>query len=376
MAKIDHTSHAHETLAALIPIIDSSAHRARILRTHFDSKIRSSLKKLINECSKRLNASSHQISHLTNPPPRLTPSIHYFHHKLQSAMRAQCAQTARQTLTQMIDEFAARQEASHFIAVASLGATEWERFAQSEGRRLSNIEQRQDDMPSSIPAKHVAVSVNHVYEALKILRITDEELYKEMVEHVDEIKLFNSAVTQGFSDIRTMGAIFIRPPRLGCDASLYYYEQLIHETSHLQLHCINSIDPLIAENKDQLTPSPLRSDLRPATGVLHATYVSCKLAYAFFTLYNQSKDEIVRCHLAQIMNELIVGIDVLGELRLTRSGSALIDSMSQLAYRIAHDRAWSTFDFATPIAHRRTNKLVRNNQFNQFRLATKRAPTV
>ena len=366
MIEIDNTP-STDALVALIPCIAPSAARSRILRAHYDNCIKASLRSLIHECSKIFSTLCPEQATLQSQWSRLTPRMHYLHHKLQSAMRAQCLTNVQHTLSQIGEEFAVCKCVPDFAPVASLGTADWERFVQLEGTRLSSTEQGRNDTPCPIAAHDLAACERHIYETLKTLRIVDGELHAEMREHVDEIKLFNSAVTQGFSDTRTMGAIFIRPPCVGSNVPLYFYEQLIHEMSHLQLHCLFSIDPLIDGDRYRLMASPIRSDPRPLFGVLHATYVSAKLANAFFSLYQRSKDETTLHYLDQIMDELAIGISSLRESSLTSSGRALVNSMTNLALRIAQDGAWSSFDLFTPTLHRRTRTWVTPDRFNRLR---------
>jgi HEXXH motif-containing protein len=293
--------------------------------------------------------------------------MHYLHHTLQSAMRARCIETVKYTLSQILEESAVHEHASDVVTVTSLGTADWERFAQVEGTKLSSLEQKQNDTPCPVSAQDLARCERHIFEVLEVVAIVDGEIYAEILEHVDEIKLFNSTVTQGFSDTRTMGAVFIRPPHPSSNTLLYFYEQLIHEMSHLQLHCVLSVDPLISGDRYRLATSPIRSDPRPLFGVLHATYVSAKLANAFFGLYQHNNDQATLGYLAQILDELVAGIDSLKESLLTPSGQALVDSMTHLGLRIARDQAWSSFDLCKPRLHRRTRKWVTHGGLSRLR---------
>ncbi|MGN6319188.1 aKG-HExxH-type peptide beta-hydroxylase [Trinickia sp.] len=293
--------------------------------------------------------------------------MHYLHHILQSAMRRQCVATVEHTLSQIITEATVSKHVHDAASVTSLGTGDWERFAQFEGTKLSDLEQGRNDTPCPVTADDLVKCKRHIFQALETVATVDREMYGEIIEHVNEIKLFNSGVTQGFSDKRTMGAIFIRPPHPSSDALHYFYEQLIHEMSHLQLHCMLSIDPLISGDRYRLVTSPLRSDPRPLFGVLHATYVSAKLANAFFGLYQHNMDQSTLCYLAQILDELAAGIDRLKESSLTSSGQTLVDSMAHLGLRIALDQAWSSFDLHAPRLHRRTRKWVTHGRLSRLR---------
>jgi HEXXH motif-containing protein len=309
------------------------------------------------------------LAALINCKTRFTPQLHFLHHKLQSAMRAQSPLRTRETVGQIVDELNELEKERQLITVTSLGSTEWESFARLEGARLSSLEQRESDTPTSIPEQDVEIGKTHISDALTVVRNVDKELYGEFLEHVSEIKLFGSAVTQSFSDIRTMGAVFIRPPRKECTNLIYYYEQLIHEMSHLQLNCIFSRDRLILGDLAETAPSPLRTEPRPIFGVYHATYALAKLSHAFFRLYQHRKSDVVLQTLAQTTNELLFGIDVVKQFSLTTAGAALLKSMSDVALRVARDDIWSGFDFLAPMQHRSIDAMLIPEHFLKFRQA-------
>ena len=346
--------------------VESSVHKARFLTEHFDNRIKTSIFELMKECSKKIHTPSVSAKNIYQDA-RLSPKIHHLHHKLQSAMRAQSASSAREIIAKLINEFNKQRREHHFINVSSLGALEWEIFSQHESARLSDLEQSKIDTPTPISQSELKVGKNHIDDALSEVEIIDTELHSEILEHISEVKLFQSTITQSFSDVRTMGAIFIRPPITDSSARIYYFEQLIHEMSHLQLNCIFAIDRLIVGDLSRREPSPLRADRRPIFGVYHATYVSAKLCYAFFRLYRHSMSNAALHALVQSTDELLRGIDVLNRSSLTMAGTALMKSMVHTATQVAHDPIWDDFDFHAPMQHRFTNANFIPDRLMKFR---------
>lgn len=352
--------------------IRSSAKKARFLAQYFDNRIKASIGKLTEECSRKLKTPLPSATSLADPHSRLPPQLHYLHHKLQSVMRMQSRSEATLAAQQVIAELEMRESKRRLLSVSKLESSEWERFSRSEGAKLSALEQGTIDTPTSITEKDLERGRSHITEALATIKDIDAELHGEILEHIEDIKLFDSKITQGFSDIRTMGAIFIRPPRVVDNIPLYYFEQLIHETSHLQLHCIFSIDRLIEGDVTRKTISPVRADPRSIFGVYHATYVSAKVSYGLFRLYQRTADKTLLCWLAQTTNELLNGIDIVRRFALTPAGAMLIESMQSVAVHLAENSIWSDFDFAAPMQHRSKGTTVTVNRLQKFSKLPKR----
>ena len=359
------TKLSNDAMSQSILSVESSASKARFLSEHFDNRIKASLRGLTEECSRNIHIPSFCAEAIYHDE-RLSPEIHYLHHKLQSSMRAQSALSARQTIEKLMDKSNEERHEQHFINVSSIGTTEWEVFSKQESARLSMLEQSKIDTLTSISRSDLETGKIHIHKALSVIKLIDPELHYEILEHISEAKLFHSTITQSFSDVITMGAIFIRPPSIKSDKLIYYFEQLIHEMSHLQLNCIFAIDRLILGDLFRREPSPLRVDRRPIFGVYHATYVSAKLCSALFRLYKRFKNDATLNTLVQCMDELLRGIDVLNRSLLTVAGRTLLKSMMRAATRVANDPLWDGFDFHASMRHRSTNRNFIPNRLIKF----------
>ena len=86
----------------------------------------------------------------------------------------------------------------------------------------------------------------------------------------------------GASSFQIWGALFLKPYPHGNRAAIV--EQLAHETSHALLFGLSKGKPLVRNEPDEVYPSPIRQDLRPMDGVVHATYVIARMHYAMSQL--------------------------------------------------------------------------------------------
>ena len=85
-------------------------------------------------------------------------------------------------------------------------------------------------------------------------------------------------------------SVFVSIPEMGeRDASLRVAESLIHESMHLQLTLLDSIEPLVVD--DHIAGySPWKNELRPLTGLLHGLYVFAVIHQALGVLMGVNYD--------------------------------------------------------------------------------------
>ncbi len=58
---------------------------------------------------------------------------------------------------------------------------------------------------------------------------------------------------------------------------MYFLDHITHETSHLVLHTLMNVDPLITNGHAQRFDAPIRPDPRPLYGIYHATFVLSRI---------------------------------------------------------------------------------------------------
>jgi len=85
-------------------------------------------------------------------------------------------------------------------------------------------------------------------------------------------------------------SIFVSIPERGeRDTSLRVAESIIHESMHLQLTLMDSIEPMIV-NEHATGYSPWKEELRPVAGLLHGLYVFAVIHQALETLMTERDD--------------------------------------------------------------------------------------
>ena len=123
-----------------------------------------------------------------------------------------------------------------------------------------------------------------VSDGAALLEAAMPELAGEMRALVREIVLVDKPGNRHFgaSSFQIWGALFLKPYPHGNRAAIV--EQLAHETSHALLFGLSKGKPLVRNEPDEVYPSPIRQDLRPMDGVVHATYVIARMHYAMSQL--------------------------------------------------------------------------------------------
>lgn len=339
-------------LLDLTSTIAPNVSKSRFLAQNYNAIVHRSSIRMLLECERKLARSCCFDIPSLCPTKRLTPGFHYGHHRLQESMRSALCCDVTSDIEYLAGQCGYEPLEGDEPNISSIGTSYWERFSIKEASRLSLVEQRKMDVIQAVPDAVLNSCAGAIRRAMQLTRMTDENLYAEVGIHVSCVRIFDSKVTRGFSDLRVMGAIFINRPPLLVDWILYFYEQIIHEMSHIQLNCIFAMDRLFFDDRAKRMRSPLRKDERPAFGVFHATYVSVKVAYSFYRLYRVTGNSNLIVYLLQTMDEAVNGIDVIRNMHLTKLGRKLVGSMLDAAREIASDRIWTTYDFSVATTHR------------------------
>lgn len=117
-------------------------------------------------------------------------------------------------------------------------------------------------------------SEQQLLEALDILHVIWPEAAQQIEVLVQEVVWFSAPKFWSGSSPYAFGAIFINPkPHWTVP---YFVDTLLHESGHLSLMIKQTRDPLL-ENPYAKSASPLRKDLRPLIGILHATFVLIRI---------------------------------------------------------------------------------------------------
>lgn len=124
-----------------------------------------------------------------------------------------------------------------------------------------------------------------VHEALALLDAGAPDIVGELRALVNEIVLVETAgggFFGGASSFQLWGALFLR---LEPAATRYEIaESLAHEAAHALLFGFGMGKPLVENPDEERFASPLRFDVRPMDGVVHATYVVARMHYTAASL--------------------------------------------------------------------------------------------
>lgn len=123
----------------------------------------------------------------------------------------------------------------------------------------------------------------NVEQAREILAEHDRPLANELDTIVSTIQFVPEwFFAQGMSTIGLLGLIAIRAQDSESSARmrLCYFDLLVHEGAHQYLNLLMTFNPLV-KNGHQQVFSPLRAEVRPLKGVLHAQFVLFRLLLAY-----------------------------------------------------------------------------------------------
>lgn len=330
-----------------------SAKESRLAQS---DRVKKSITYLIEECVNKIEFSGDSaqasLSKLREIE-RIPPEIHYYHHSLQAAMRRQSINDANIELAKLINAIVNTYAQSNWINISSIGGTDWERFIVNEAIKLTEVDCRKLVEINPISESELNVSKDIVISSLCTIARNDPEMFDEIQEQVRIIKLFNGKVTMGLTDVRMLGAMFIRLPRTNINPELYFLEHIIHEASHIHLNCLMAIDPCILNSPEERFVSPLRSDLRPMIGVFHATFVSARVARTIIKLYQATNNDNLIHTLAETLDEIIRGIsEIEAHAILSLAGKKIIESIKEILDSGKALPIWRDYDFSNQRTHR------------------------
>lgn len=117
-------------------------------------------------------------------------------------------------------------------------------------------------------------------QSLLLLAELDPQLQAEFDALVGCLRLFRGRAARGMTSVRCFGLMLLRMPDPGPEAGeplMYFLDHVTHETSHLVLHTLMNVDPLITNGHAERFDAPIRPDPRPLYGIYHATFVLSRI---------------------------------------------------------------------------------------------------
>jgi hypothetical protein len=283
---------------------------------------------------------------------RFYPKIHYCHNNLINAMKKgdvnQVKISGHKLINSLIEGNFPRG-----LTICSIGIDEWEDDVLGKAVSIATHETGSSAVAVPVHEDRLDENISHVKAALSKIYGFHPEMSDQIDRQNVNIKLFDGKVTQGLTDTRVFGEIYIRTPRDHVNAELYYVEHIVHEASHTYLNCLMASDPLLLNSPEEKFTSPLRADLRPMYGVYHATFVAARMALTFESVHRHAKDETSLKILAEVTDEAIRGLEIIHlYAQLTESGMKLAKSLDAEVRRISTSSYWENFNFDELRPHR------------------------
>jgi HEXXH motif-containing protein len=156
-----------------------------------------------------------------------------------------------------------------------------------------------------------------------------ESVVRRCVHEIILLQSPDNAYDISHSEPRWATRIFISIPAPSTVGELRVAEAIVHEAMHLNLTFFERNMQLVARPK--LLPSPWKTELRPASGVLHGLYVFVCI-YRFFEHVSQQVplDDQGHCHVEKRFAEIWAEIDSIDR-------SALLDCLTPDGVSLAKD---------------------------------------
>ncbi|MEO1054937.1 MAG: HEXXH motif-containing putative peptide modification protein [Bacteroidota bacterium] len=184
--------------------------------------------------------------------------------------------------------------------------------------------------PSSNETKEYS---NVLINTLSILGDLDNELRNEFETFVGELRHFRGRAARGMTSVRCFGRIYLRCPdhgRESDDPVLYYLDHITHELSHLLLHGMMNIDPLIMNDDSERYEAPIRPDPRPLFGIYHATFVLSRIVHVLGK--GKEVNRAWKVPLENAYKKFSKGLQVLNtHADLTYNGKKLLNDCTRIA---------------------------------------------
>jgi hypothetical protein len=222
---------------------------------------------------------------------RINPAVFTCHYQIATGLRRQDVGrvgSALGVLSRLL-------ETSPYAGGFQIGPVMWD-FTDAEilaflcgpeGPRTSQGEYPEMWTPHDADPNH---GVAWVEQSLPLLADLDPELHAEFETMVGSLRLFRGRAARGITSVRCFGLVLLRLPDLGQEVEeplMYFLDHITHETSHLALHTLMNVDPLIINGHAGRFDAPIRPDPRPLYGIYHATFVLSRITRVLARLARQ-----------------------------------------------------------------------------------------
>lgn len=309
-----------------------------VLRTAVNYNLRRDLATQLRVVGRVLPGSAERVRDLVEAlriDRRINPAVFTCHHQIATGLRRQDVgrvASALGALSRLL-------EASPYAEGFQIGPVMWD-FTDAEilaflcgreGPRTSRGEFPEVWTPHDQDLKR---GVAWVEQSLPLLVDLDPELHAEFETVVGSLRLFRGRAARGITSVRCFGLMLLRLPDPGEEAEeplMYFLDHITHETSHLVLHTLMNVDPLITNGHAGRFDAPIRPDPRPLYGIYHATFVLSRITRVLARLARQYPRLTVIAARDQQHSRFHKGLATLREhATLTTLGDCVLTSCSEL----------------------------------------------
>lgn len=234
------------------------------------------------------------------------------------------------------------------VELDASGAVVREWFAAHNAIVSSPLHPRRDIAPSI----RAAGEYRQFDAAARLIREAWPECFAELSRQVRLVVPFTSKLMAGWTSQDRLGAVFVRDlAPTDCavadaddfaDQVAYTADRLVHESAHTRLYHLSFGHRLFADADAarRLLRSPLRKDMRPAIGVLHAAFVLGRVSVFMHRAAELTSQERYRARAARAAADFAAGRDVLIDAAvLNPTGSRLLDQITGELERSAMQQA-------------------------------------
>lgn len=260
-------------------------------------------------------------------PPRIWGC---YHDLVQAAMRNDLAAVAR-----LAGELLASDVSPGSVRRGRVINVSFSDLAEDATRYIRLIDSDQNRPIGLVPvaSTEAARITDLVAEARTLLHETCPVLLDEFDTLGHQIVLATSTGPRTFGGAATVflwGAVILNPARVPDRVTLV--ESLAHETAHALLFGMTLGADLTTNDASERYASPLRPDLRPIEGIVHATYVLARMNYALERLLNSPRLEgkeraLIEQKLSRNLASYAAGLEtVAAHARFTAEGTLIFDA--------------------------------------------------
>jgi hypothetical protein len=270
-----------------------------------------------------------------DPRRRISPEVFTCHHQIGGGIRRQDPGRVASGLGALTGLF----DSTPYVEEFSVGpllhdrteAVIQEFLCGPEGPRSPRGEFPEMWRPSG---DEIALGREWVCRSLRTLGDLDPDLVAEFDDLAAELRLFRGRAARGVTSTRSFGLILLRLPDPGAEADepvLYFLDHATHETSHMVLHTLMNIEPLVLDGYEERYSAPIRPDRRPLYGIYHATFVLSRITRVLARLAAREPRPPVLSALRLQRDRFYQGVATLAaHATLTDTGRKVLDSCERL----------------------------------------------